>query len=101
MENIINKLNQLKQELIGTTDDNILDDGRDSGDVEQNARYSGTVRKTDDIISEIAGIDIDGIDCDQLWRDAWAGIGNCNLPENKYNHASKYIELLKKECETK
>lgn len=100
MENMINKLNQLRQELIGITDDNILDDGCDSGDVEQNARYSGTVRKTDDIISEIAGIDIDGIDCDQLWRDAWAGI-NSSLPEDKYNHALRYIELLKKECETK
>ena len=79
--------------------DIVLDDGRDEGDAVQNRAFAAAGRKMDAIIQRIASVDVDGIDCDAVWLDAWtcadgSRMRGTHLPEAKYAHAVNYVDAL-------
>ena len=92
----LTRLEEIRGRLLATTED-ILDDGSDTGDAIQNARYNKQSDIINDAHKQLASIDIDGIDRDELnnlWAIAWGNAGNVHLPEVKYNHAMRYISEL-------
>lgn len=77
--------------------EDMLDDGYDSHDEEQNLRYRYIVRDLDSIRSELADFDFDCIsssECDRIWKAAWEGSTDHNLLEVRYNHAIEYARRL-------
>lgn len=77
--------------------EDMLDDGYDSHDEEQNLRYRYIVRELNSIREELAGFDFDCIpssECDRIWKAAWEGSTDRNLPEVRYNHAIEYASRL-------
>lgn len=71
-----------------------IDDGRDDGDAEQNRAFSNSFKKINDLNKKLAGIDIDGVDCDELWRSSWPKNPNTHAPEDVYSHAMTYIDKI-------
>lgn len=103
-EEAINGLNEFIDKFKPITQsevDDLFDDGYDSGDQEQNARYCKIAAKIDTLHKEIANYKFSFIPesvSNRIWREAW-GANPIYLPENKWSHAVDYakkmIEYLK------
>lgn len=92
----IKELKKLKNILIGTTDD-ILDDGRDLGDCEQNSRFVNEYQKISYVGKQLAFFEFEGIsesDLDYLWWLGWGDYDDRTASEVKYNHHIRYIDYL-------
>ncbi len=90
---VINNLNALN------TDD-IMDDGCDSCDAEQNHRFTMATDIIDDLQDQLAVIEIDGVSSqtlDREWKKAWGNGGRysySHLPESKIEHAIEYANWI-------
>lgn len=76
--------------------EDMFDDGRDSGDEEQNRRYCNISSKINKLHNEVCGYKFDCIPevaCQRIWRNTW-GNGESHLPEVKWNHAIDYANGL-------
>lgn len=92
---ISRRLDELEKKLDTVTED-IFDDGRDSGDQQQNGRFARELRKIEDIGCSLAGMSIPGKtdeELDRLWVSCWNGKNH--FPEDKYNHHRRYIKALR------
>lgn len=78
--------------------DDIMDDGRDSGNVNQNRRFCKNVNIIDDVEKTLARIEIDDIENSSVRLDAeWYFAGKdqpTSLPEGRYNRAVRYAHFL-------
>ena len=95
---VLKKLDDFEKSLVNTTED-ILSDGYDSGDIEQNNNFTKQVDNIDGINTKLAEINIDGISSsvlDEMWIRAWKDVHlEHHLPEAKNNHDIIYINLLR------
>lgn len=93
------KLINLRQQLVGA--DVTIDDGYDDGDQSQNAAFSLSLGNIRSLRSRVADVDVDGIDCDALWKESFKSFAtfNGNAPEDVYNQTLTYIDLLLAEIE--
>ena len=97
----IEEAKQIAQQVINALAaphlDDMMDDGRDTGDVEQNARFTRAVNDVKKIHQQLANLEIEGISSqtlDEEWRKAWGGSHNPHLPECKHNHAIRYAKWI-------
>ena len=78
--------------------EDMMDDGSDTDDAGQNARFSDQCRNIESTNSYLSKIDIIGVKngvMDTLWSRSWNG-GDPHIPEDIYNHALEYIDNIKK-----
>lgn len=90
-------LNSIIARLKSLYMDDVLDDGCDSHDEEQNRNYVCINREINSINEELAGYDFEEMsseECDRIWKDSWNGYTDVHLPEVKYNHAIEYANRL-------
>ena len=66
--------------VLNGVDGNAFDDGRDTGDETQNHSFALTRKKIDSIIGDFPGLDINGIDCEALWKASFPERFNGNDP---------------------
>lgn len=88
---------QVINELAAPHLDDMMDDGRDTGDVEQNARFTRAANDVEKIHQQLANLEIEGISSqtlDEEWRKAWGESHNSHLPECKHNHAIRYAKWI-------
>lgn len=94
-KNVLNLcITQLKS--IDNADD-MLNDGRDENDVQQNQSYCAISRKVNSLHEKLAFMDFEFLKaevCDRIWKEAWNGCQDMHLVENKYNHAIEYANKL-------
>ncbi len=97
----IEEAKQIAQQVINALTaphlDDMMDDGRDTGDVEQNARFTRAVNDVEKIHQQLANLEIEGISSqtlDEQWSKAWGESHNPHLPECKHNHAISYAEWI-------
>ena len=84
-------MKEIRKRLVA--DDLVIADGRDENDSQQNEAFSISYKALEDFQSSLAMIDIDGVDCDKLWKNAW-GKNHQHLPEDMYSHAVTYIDSI-------
>lgn len=98
-EEAINGLNEFLDKFKPITQsevDDMFDDGSDSGDREQNARYCRIAAKIGSLHNEIANYEFSFVPefvTNRIWREAW-GKGPAGLPENKWSHAVGYAHKM-------
>lgn len=92
---VVNSIIERLKSLYGL--DDMLDDGCDSQDWNQNRRYASIDSVISSIHEELAGYDFEFMpssECDRIWKEAWNGDKSVPLPEVKYNHAIEYANRL-------
>ena len=89
------KLKSILKRLNSTNNiDDVLEDGCDSGNTKQNRRFVNVIRVINDVHLELAKLDFESLssdECDEIWNESWDGLYSSNLPEERYNHAIRYI----------
>ena len=92
------KLNSILKRLNSTNNiDNVFDDGYDSCNTRQNGRFVNAIKVINNVHSELAKLDFESLssdECDEIWNESWDGLYSSNLPEERYNHAIRYINRI-------
>ena len=97
-EDALVAFSKCEKKLLSVTDD-ILEDGVDSEDREQNTRFCRECDKIDDVYCTLSKLeDIDGIkhnELESMWNKSWNNMTDTHLPEVRCNALSEYIRLVK------
>lgn len=92
------KLKSILKRLNSTNNiDNVFDDGHDNCNTRQNGRFVNAIKVINNVHSELAKLDFKPLssdECDEIWNESWDGLYNSNLPEERYNHAIRYINRI-------
>lgn len=98
-EKALEELDKIREALINSSSpEDIMDDGSDNCDVEQNERFSKQYCNIESINAQLAKMDIQGVDYEVLntmWSRSY-GNGLPHLPEVRYNHCIEYIDSIKR-----
>jgi len=80
----LEKVKEIRQKLIRMN--LIVDDGRETGDSDQNISFGFSIRELEGLRAELAKIEFENANA--LWNAAHEEYNNINLPEEKFanNH---------------